>query len=98
MWLEAKDIQLKQLLKKLDQKYYKFFKITKEIEQVSYTDPNTSKLSDSYHRQHLLNIYFTQNIYRSRYLFSNIYTFVQYGLIWPHFLADHSIIKYITFW
>ena len=50
MWLEAKDIQLKQLLKKLDQKYYEFFKITKKIGQVSYTDPNTSKLFDSYHR------------------------------------------------
>jgi len=50
MWLEAKDIQLKQLLKKLDQKCYGFFKITKEIGQVLYTDLNTPKLSDSHHR------------------------------------------------
>jgi len=31
IWLEAKNIQSKSLSKKLDQEYYKLFKITKEI-------------------------------------------------------------------
>ena len=36
IWLETKNIQSKQLLKKLDLKHYGYFKITKKIEQEAF--------------------------------------------------------------